>query len=72
MSKGWTTSVATEPAVRPAMVSTKAGERPASWRVIETGSEHKMIRYYIIKRLSTGRRRGARIGNNTSSCAKVS
>ena len=34
MSSGCTTSVATDPAVRPAMDSTWAGERPACWEAI--------------------------------------
>ena len=35
ISRGWTRSVAMEPADRPAMVSTRAGEKPSWFRVIE-------------------------------------
>lgn len=46
MSRGWTTRVATEPPAKPPTVSTKAGERPACWRVIER-------RYLLFGRLFT-------------------
>lgn len=53
MSNGWTVSVAIEPANRPAMVSTRAGERPAC---LTSVIERKSILPYMPRKKESHRR----------------